>query len=570
MKTFLYRNFGLIFVLLFAILASLPLLHAGFFPMHDDEQIARLFDLNQALSFGQFPPRLAPNLGYGYGYPFFNFYPSFAYYVGEIFHLLGFGFINSTKLMLFTGFLLSAYFAYLLGRDLFGEWAGVVTAAFYTFAPYHAVDIYVRGAFAEFFAFVFLPLIFWALFKLSKSSNIVFSATFAVGVCFLILSHNLIFIMSLPFVLLWFIYLIFHTEDKINFIIWGLVGLILGFGASAYFSIPSFLEKDFTLIRILTSELANYNLHFVCIHQLWNSPWGYGGSIPDCNDGLSFEVGKLHLIVSLAAFILFAYFYFIKKKREKNILIIPLFSVFLGLSMFFAVRQSKFIWDLIQPLSYIQFPWRFLTLAVFFSSVLAGSLDIFPKDKRIKAILSIALVLLVIVFTVSDFMPSKFINVNDNYYISQNKIRWDTSNLSYEYVPGKISTKKSKDNTTKVNISQNEIKSKPYKIIEGIMVVKTQEDKPQEKVLDIYSLTPGILRINTYAFPGWQVYINNKKIDYTSNNKLALIDIKVPFGKNTVKAVFENTPIRKFSNFVSILCIILICSMFVIGIKKKT
>ena len=47
--------------------------------MHDDEQIARLYDLNQALSEGQFPPRISPNLGFGYGYPFFNFYPSFAY-----------------------------------------------------------------------------------------------------------------------------------------------------------------------------------------------------------------------------------------------------------------------------------------------------------------------------------------------------------------------------------------------------------------------------------------------------------------------------------------------------------
>src|SRR5687768_14174258 len=111
---FLKIHIGIIFVILFAIIASLPLFQQGFFPIHDDEQVARLYDLNQALLEGQFPPRIAPNLGYGYGYPFFNFYPSFAYYVAEVFHLVGFGFLLSTKLMLFAGFLLAAFFAYLL------------------------------------------------------------------------------------------------------------------------------------------------------------------------------------------------------------------------------------------------------------------------------------------------------------------------------------------------------------------------------------------------------------------------------------------------------------------------
>ena len=65
------------------VFALSPLFHSGFFTIHDDEQIARLFDLNQAIFSGNIPPRIAPNLGFGYGYPFFNFYPPFAYYISE-------------------------------------------------------------------------------------------------------------------------------------------------------------------------------------------------------------------------------------------------------------------------------------------------------------------------------------------------------------------------------------------------------------------------------------------------------------------------------------------------------
>ena len=61
----------LIIILAFSFVGMKALFHSGFYPMHDDEQIARLFDLNQALMAGNIPPRIAPNLGFGYGYPFF-------------------------------------------------------------------------------------------------------------------------------------------------------------------------------------------------------------------------------------------------------------------------------------------------------------------------------------------------------------------------------------------------------------------------------------------------------------------------------------------------------------------
>ena len=114
--------------------------------MHDDLQIGRLYQLDQCLQDGQIPCRWVPDMGYGYGYPLFNYYPAFPYYLAEIFYLLGFSFINSIKIFFILGLVFSGVFAYLLGKELWGEYGGLVTAAFYIFAPYHAVDVYVRGA----------------------------------------------------------------------------------------------------------------------------------------------------------------------------------------------------------------------------------------------------------------------------------------------------------------------------------------------------------------------------------------------------------------------------------------
>src|SRR5882672_6128713 len=92
-----YRDFIIIIALTF--FAIQPLLTQGFFPIHDDEQVGRLYELNLDVQSGQLPPRLAQDLGYGYDYPLFNFYPSFIYYVAEIYHLFGFSYITSIKLM---------------------------------------------------------------------------------------------------------------------------------------------------------------------------------------------------------------------------------------------------------------------------------------------------------------------------------------------------------------------------------------------------------------------------------------------------------------------------------------
>src|SRR3990172_12075804 len=166
------KNIFLIFSVLLTFFAISALLRPGFFPIHDNEQIARLHELNYDVISLHIPPRLSQNLGFGYDYSFFNFYPSFAYYVAEIFKLIGFSFIDSTKIMIGFGFVLSALFMYLFSKEYFGKYGGLVSAVLYTYAPYHSVDVYVRGALAEFWSFVFIPAIFWAVHRISKNNSL--------------------------------------------------------------------------------------------------------------------------------------------------------------------------------------------------------------------------------------------------------------------------------------------------------------------------------------------------------------------------------------------------------------
>src|SRR3989339_1677275 len=165
------KYFGLLIVLLLSYFAVKALFAPGFFTMHDDTQVARVYEMGKALKDGMFPVRWAADLGYGYGYPIFNFYAPLAYYFGGLFTLAGVDALIAAKLMIGLGILLSGIFMYLLAREFFGEAGGILSALFYVYAPYHAVEIYIRGDVSEFFAYAFIPLVFFALHKIYKEQK---------------------------------------------------------------------------------------------------------------------------------------------------------------------------------------------------------------------------------------------------------------------------------------------------------------------------------------------------------------------------------------------------------------
>lgn len=560
------KYFGVIFVVALSFWAVRSLFVPGFFPIHDDEQIGRLYDLYQSLAAGHFPPRLVPNLGFGYGYPFFNFYPHFAYYIALIFKLIGFSYIDSIKLMMISGFVFAAIAMYYLSKEFFGKLGGVVSAVAYTYAPYHALDSYVRGALAEFWSFVFLPLQFLFFYKLYQTFNYKYVVFLGLVNAGLILTHNLVALMSVPFIGIFLLVLFFSTSKRAVFFVQSLISVLLGLGLSAYFWIPSLLEKQYTLVDILTKELANYNLHFVYIRQFWNSSWGFGGSIYGLLDGISFEVGKIHLIFVIVAVIISIKL--LKSKTQSgNILL--LFIIFFFLSLFLATFRSKFFWDLVPPLWYVQFPWRFLVFSVLFSSFLMGSISYITSKGNIRVYIGIAVIFFLIVANKDYFKPSEYLYGKvDSDYTKPEIIRFETSKLAFEYVPKGIATYKSDIDTTQVDINRESIAKESYEVVKGEMDVRVIKNNVHSKEFQILSKASGEFRINTFSFPGWKVYVDSKQVSYRDNNKLKLISVDMPIGEHIVKAEFTDTLVRRIANYISLFSIISLGIFSLVKLKR--
>lgn len=579
------KKHSLLFELLLIVIITVPafmrLLNTGYFPMHDDQHIARLFLLDQGLRAGSFYPRWVDMLGFGYGYPLFNFYPPLIYFVAEVFHLVGFSLIWSIKLTFVTGFILGALGMYLLAKKIVGRAPAFLASTLYTYFFYHAVTSYVRGALSEFFSMAVLPFVFLSIFNLSVKQNPKRSIFF--GACFglLILTHPLIAFPSLFYIGFFFLFYLFQQEKKARrrFFIFYLFGLVFGLCLSMFFWLPSYIERKYTMTNsILTTELASYKIHYVYPQQLWQSLWGYGGSISGPYDGLTFQLGLFHLLFLFFSIISFLAYLFIQKKDQKiksHFLFFLLLSAF---SVFMTTQFSGFIWDRISYLWFLQFPWRFLTFAGVFMALSASYWILFLKrvfisKEKLKVIIGLLTVLSIILIIVKYqkyFSPAKSIYVSDSQLTSLNEITWRVSRSSFEFIPREVATKKSELNTTIPEISKDDLPMTSFLDLSRGLSVNQKSSKPLEKIYTVYnkhSLSP--LQINIFYFPGWSAYLDGRKIDIDASNKLRLIHVMIPSGNHVLRVVFEDTAIRKISDGVSLIALVFGCLFLILSKLKK-
>ena len=352
-----------------------PLTTSGFFPMHDDTQVGRVVAMGKALRNGQFPVRWVSDLGYGYGYPIFNFYGPLPYYVGGAFYALGLSGLAATKLMFALGIILSSLTMYVATVGFFGSLGAILASVFYLYAPYHAVQMFVRGAVGEFWVLVFLPLIVWGVLKSCEVGTRKRAALVAgVGLAGVILSHTILgyvttVLLTIGLGLYWFVRVLRKKFDRSEFMVHGSM-LVVGLSLSAFFWLPAIAEMRFTNVADQVGPTANYLDHFVCLPQLWDSLWGFGGSAAGCIDGMSFKLGKLQIFVALAAIL-----YLVHGKRPSDkTLILGTAAGLTLVSVIFMLPISAPAWKLLPQFGYVQYPWRFLTFATLGLSLLAGGM----------------------------------------------------------------------------------------------------------------------------------------------------------------------------------------------------
>ncbi len=529
LKNFVYSNKYLICVLFLSFLPFIFIFSTPqFFYTQDGwAHLARAGAFYKALMDGQIPVRWAGDLNYAYGMPLFNFVFHFPYILMSIFIYLGFGLVDSLKIITLLSFVFSGIFMYLFTKIFFAdEKKAFLSTVFYQFFIFRFVDMFVRGSVGEMFVFAFFPLILYGICLSVKRKYFKSFIAIVAGVVGIILSH---LAMGAVFIAISIFFMFLFVFGKINKIIISFF-MIVGMGVSAYYWMPALIEHKYTYGSLFAKNL--YLSHFVSLTNLlnvnfFNDPRLRIGDVP-------VQIGLFHVFTIIAVIILL-----IKRKitimNDKKLILF----CFILLILSFIIMQpiSKPIWQKIPLFEQFQFPWRFLSVIGFASSMLSVFILNFRIFKKRAAY--ILLVVFVVGSTVFYWYPQlgfRKVNEKDYWNYPLNTTYFGETDLIWSAGPAKAYPKK------KVEIIGNNT------------VVSNLNTKSNLHTFDVFVKDTNLVIDHTQYYPGWIAKVGGKEVEIQFQDPLhrGEITFYVPKGKHEVVVRFLETKTRLIADFISI------------------
>lgn len=541
LKKFVDKNIILI-ILLLSIPAVRYLFVHGFFGVSDDLHIGWLYEMDRVIKMFQFPPRYVPDLSYGFGYPLFNFVYPLPFYIGEIFHLIGFSLVNSVKIVFGLSVPFSMYFMYMLLKTYLPKDLSLAGSVLYVYMPYRAVELFVRGSIGEIVAFVFFPLTVLSFINLTSNKvSKKWVGIAALSTAALVLSHNIMAYMFFPFVLILVVArIIWFVKNKKRAIVQSLSGLTLGFLASIYFWFPAIFESK--LMQYDT--VFNFYNHYPTLKQFITPYFGYGASVAGPYDTMSFYFGLVGLLVVLVGSILFVTKFKNYSRSEKIFFLWGILIFFV--SIFMMNHRSAFLWRNLPLLPYFQFPWRFIAMICFSTPLLLlGFVKIFKKNAKVSMLVSFVIIISAIVLNFNYFKTSEYLGREDDYYLNR-------------YIPSLNASDEYKQTSEEYLRLPVDNQKRPDKVYPRAFTKDTsveldiQEINALDGKIDTDSEKDFVFNYNKYNYPGWSAKIDGEIVKIVSGEPYGQISFMVPAGKHVVEVGYSESPFRMIFDLISL------------------
>ncbi|HJX39798.1 MAG TPA: DUF6541 family protein [Anaerolineae bacterium] len=531
-----------------------------FLDAHDaPHSIFFLNQFDQAIRDGVLYPRWGVDFALGYGYPLFNIYSTLAFYVAEVFVLLGASLTAAVKLTYIAGFMISGLTMYAFAKRVLSPQAGLVAGAIYMFAPYRLLDIYVRSAFAEFCAFSFMPLVLLLFHGLAHHRSWRRFGLAGLAYAALFLTHAAT---ALLFTILLIPYVAFLALGEVRrgwSSVVRLVGIYVGAAAfavalAAIFLLPMIAEKGYIVEGQWTQGSFEYAKHFVYPSQLFSSFWGYGYAGEGLADEMSLQLGLAAVTLALIGAIY---------SLGRLVAGWPHVAFFLAATLVVVgamMPAAQPLWGALPLAGFVQFPWRLLGLVALTISVLSGaavqglaeggSSGAQGLDARV-AVLALIVVLASYGYTLPQYTaPSA-------------RSEQSVAIIDFEtfYPPDRVgmtawAEEQPQDSPLVEQYLSGEPLIKAAGLAEGMQVQMIKHSASREEV-EVTSPRGGELRFYTYYFPGWRGYVDGREVEIYPGGRHGLITLQVPPGEHRVSIRFGDTPVRTAGKLVTVASLVL-------------
>lgn len=266
-------------------------------------------------------------------------------------------------------------------------------------------------------------------------------------------------------------------------------------------------------------------------------------------ESISVQFGLFHVI----AIVISTWLLLKKKFDEKTKKLIYFCLLLIIISLLFMQPVSKIIWANISLLRQFQFPWRFLSVVVFASTLLSVN---YLKVAMLKRKLAYAvLLILVVVSTAYYWKPqSEADKVDENYYWNYplNTTYYGETDVRWSAGP------------------KGAYADKQIEIIGGQGTVSAVTKKSTIHTFGVDAQTEVNVVDHTQYFPGWRAYVDGKivPIQFQDQNWRGEITFLVAQGVHDVKVSFGESPIRLFADIVSLATLVFLLPVLKFALRK--
>lgn len=508
-----------------------------------------------AVDVGTLYPRWLPDQLHGLGSPALLIYPPLASAFFALVDFLTLHALSPGRVLGLGALLLSIASAvtfYPWARQHVSARVALIVALFYATAPYHLnIDLYERGAMAEYTAFVWIPLIFLGIRAIVREGSARGAALLAIGVSALFLSHLLTAMIVAP---LAFAYALICLRKELpaglriqRFLLITLT-TILSVGLAAFYFLPAMLLLPEANSGGLARDVATTNIWFV---------------LPTLSD--RFWIKLLLLACAYLVFFLYLSAQTWRNWRQQRRLgaataqalmwIVSGILCFALMSGFFS-----FVFHRPSPFAQIQFLFRLLTVMEFslislFVCCVAGTQQGDNRDRFLK-VGAVALLLMSAAQWVD--IAGRFHNMPIVTPPYQNNAQVELRLSPIEYFPIGTRLGKSVEETFEP-FEQYAIASQPAFIASDKGKIVEATRKGARFMVHSIATEPTVVMIQQFYFPGWKaVDEHGGEITVFRDASSRLASYVAPAGEHTIVMERISTKQEYWGNIISLAALALL------------
>lgn len=500
---------------------------------------------SDALQNGDFPALWSEKDNFGYGGAGVRLYPPFTYFLFSFIHLFTSSWHLSLTIVLLTAMFIGCLGVYSFTREYYRKGSPLLAAFIYGIIPYHLFQIYQLFLLAEFVAAGLTPFVFYYGTRLIKEGGVRNSVLFSIFFSLVVLTHiPSTIILSVSLAVFFLIQL--RKETILRTAIYTSVSAVLTLLSTAFYWLKVVTEVKWVkhdAVDYYNSGLYTYSSY---LFPIFLDP-------PDF-----FEIKQLWMFdiitgITLVVSILLG-LYLVRKKASD--LLIRAMLATLALSLFMATSLSAPIWNNIEFLQKLQFPWRWLSVAMVMCSFLCGPfIECLKKNEapvsRAMSYLILAVSLPIAIFILTQIIipmaavsPAEFDRqVNGLGSTVGCKCWWPV-----------WAEPKQLRSTDKVSAEGRNI--------EAVRSARTETSFTAE------SGDPVNVRIATFYYPYWTAEVNGSMAEVFSSEEGTIL-IPIPSERSDVRLFFKEPLFLRAAGYVSITIWLLLIITF-LAITKRT